>query len=273
MPTLYVSDLDGTLLRGDQRTSAYTNRVINALVEKGLCFSYATARSASTARKVTAGLTAAFPVIVYNGAFIRDNRSGEILLQNFFAPEEALPLAQKLLHAGIRPIVYGFVDGVEKFSYLADEINPGTREFVESRRGDPRDRPVKTVAELLRGELFYFACIDAPEALEPFYREYRDVFHCVYQKDIYSGEQWLELMPRAASKANAIRQLAARLGCERVVVFGDGVNDLDMFALADEAYAVANAVPELKKAATAVIGGNDEDGVARWLEKNAGLEE
>ena len=80
-------------------------------------------------------------------------------------------------------------------------------------------------------------------------------------------------MPRAASKANAIRQLAARLGCERIVAFGDGVNDLDMFAIADEAYAVANAVPELQKAATAVIGGNDGDGVAKWLEKNARLGE
>ena len=273
MPTLYVSDLDGTLLRSDQRTSEYTNRVINALVGKGMRFSYATARSANTARKVTAGMTAAFPVIVYNGAFIRDNQSGEILLQNFFTAAEALPLAQKLLRAGVRPVVYGFVDGEEKFSYLADEINPGTREFVESRRGDPRDRPVKTVDELLRGELFYFACIDAPEILEPFYEKYRVAFHCVYQKDIYSGEQWLELMPRAASKANAIRQLAARLGCERIVAFGDGVNDLDMFAIADEAYAVANAVPELQKAATAVIGGNDGDGVAKWLEKNAKLGE
>lgn len=45
MTTLYVSDLDGTLLRSNQKTSAYTNRTINELVEKGMLFSYATARS------------------------------------------------------------------------------------------------------------------------------------------------------------------------------------------------------------------------------------
>ena len=45
MKTLYVSDLDGTLLRSDQRTSEYTNRTVNALVADGMCFSYATARS------------------------------------------------------------------------------------------------------------------------------------------------------------------------------------------------------------------------------------
>lgn len=44
MKILYVSDLDGTLLRSDQRTSAYTNHVINRLVSQGVLFSYATAR-------------------------------------------------------------------------------------------------------------------------------------------------------------------------------------------------------------------------------------
>lgn len=38
--------------------------------------------------------------------------------------------------------------------------------------------------------------------------------------------------------------------------------------LAHEAYAVENAAPELKTAATAVIGGNNQDGVAKWLEQN-----
>ena len=55
------------------------------------------------------------------------------------------------------------------------------------------------------------------------------------------------------------------LNCDRLVVFGDGVNDIDMFEIADEAYAVENAVDELKEIATGVIACNDEDGVAKWL--------
>ena len=54
MKTLYVSDLDGTLIRSDERTSEYTNSTINRLVEEGVIFSYATGRSFHTSHKVTA---------------------------------------------------------------------------------------------------------------------------------------------------------------------------------------------------------------------------
>ena len=52
MSNLYVSDLDGTLLRSNEVTSEYTNYVINSLVDKGMIFSYATARSLITAKKI-----------------------------------------------------------------------------------------------------------------------------------------------------------------------------------------------------------------------------
>lgn len=47
-----------------------------------------------------------------------------------------------------------------------------------------------------------------------------------------------------------------------------GRNDIDMFELADESYAVQNADEQLKRYATSVISSNDEDGVAHWLEDN-----
>ena len=84
---------------------------------------------------------------------------------------------------------------------------------------------------------------------------------------MYSGEQWLEIVPKVASKARAALQLKEMLGAERLVVFGDQVNDIPLFSVADEAYAVGNAVPELKALATGVIGTNDEDAVVHWLEE------
>lgn len=72
-------------------------------------------------------------------------------------------------------------------------------------------------------------------------------------------------MPTKTSKANAVLHLARLLGCRHIVCFGDGINDIPMFRIADECYAVANAAPELKEIATDIIPCNNEDGVAKWL--------
>lgn len=270
MKTLYVSDLDGTLLRSNVQTSPYTNQTINALVEQGMIFSYATARSFQTARKATQGLSAGFPLIVYNGAMVVDNREGSFLLKNFFGPE-ITDVIRALIRQDVYPIVYSFLNGKERFSYIPEKSSPETRAFLETRKHDPREHPVSSPEELVVGEIFYITCIGDPQKLEPFYRTYAEQFHCVYQEDIYTGHQWFEIMPKGASKSNAIRQLKTLLGCDRVVVFGDGKNDIDMFQMADESYAVANAVEELKQIATGIIGSNDEDAVAKWLKDAATL--
>lgn len=229
MKTLYVSDLDGTLLRKNETLSSYTIKTINALTSSGMLFSYATARSLNTAKKVTEGLNTHLPLIY--------------------------------------PIIYSYQDNVEKFSYIAAKATSGMQAFLNSRKGDKRTNIVTTESELMYGDLFYITCIDKPEKLEPFYHKYKNKYHVVYQKDIYTGEQWLEIMPQKASKAQAALQLKQKLECDRLVVFGDGKNDIDMFKIADEAYAVENAVSELKAVATGIIGSNENDGVAKYLQK------
>jgi hydroxymethylpyrimidine pyrophosphatase-like HAD family hydrolase len=56
-----------------------------------------------------------------------------------------------------------------------------------------------------------------------------------------------------------------QFGADRLVVFGDNNNDLPMFRIADESYAVSNAIPAVLAAATGVIGSHDNDVVARWI--------
>ena len=268
MKTLYVSDLDGTLLRSNQTVSEYTKDVIASLTRQGVMFSYATARSAITARKVVGEIDAKIPVIVYNGAFVIDNVTDEIMLANYF-DEDIREVFADLFSNNIYPIVYAYIDGVEKFSFIEDKCTRGMRAFLDSRKGDIRTNAVKSPEELTAGNCFYITCIDEPQVLEPIFEKYKDKYHCVYQKDIYTDEQWLEIMPKTASKSNAILQLKELLKCDKVVVFGDGKNDIDMFEIADDSYAVENAVEELKEKATAVISSNDEDGVAKWLAANS----
>lgn len=262
--TLYVSDLDGTLLGCGAKTSEYTNRTINRLVDRGMVFTYATARSYHSSSKVAAGLNASFPVILYNGAIILDNASGERLLTSFFTPGEVQRIHHLLSGAGVSPIVYAFVDGRERFSVHPEETSDGVRAFAKTRDGDARTRIIHSEDELYAGEVFYFTCIG--DGLEPLYEALKDDFHCVSQIDLYDGLPWLEIMPKAATKASAALRLKEHLFCDRIVAFGDGVNDAELFEIADEAYAVANAAPSLKALATKVIGSNEEDAVAKYLE-------
>ena len=154
MKTLYVSDLDGTLLRSNETTSDYTNRTINELVDSGMLFSYATARSFQTSHKVTKGLNAKIPLIIYNGAMVVDNKDGSFLIKNFFG-EEIKQVISDLLLNDIFPIVYAFIDGEEKFSYIPEKCTDGMKLFVGSRKGDKRDTPIQSADALCRGEIFF----------------------------------------------------------------------------------------------------------------------
>lgn len=100
-------------------TSAYTNQVINRMTERGILFSYATARSIHTARIVTEGLNAKISLILYNGVFIMDNQSGEIINANYF-DDGVYSLLEDLFSQNVYPTVYSMLDGKERFSNIPE---------------------------------------------------------------------------------------------------------------------------------------------------------
>lgn len=264
--TLYVSDLDGTLIRRDQTLSPFTAETVNKLVEQGMLFSYATARSVYTAGKITEALSKNLPVIVYNGTFILENGTHKRLLSNLFGTEEAEWILSVCAEHGVSPFTYALIDGEERFSYVERLLSADMREFLTVRGEDARRRPTEN---LLCGEIFHFVAMDCHEKLFPVYEKLREKVVCHYGNDMYSGKPWLEVHPKNATKASAVLALKEMLGCDRIVCFGDGKNDISMFEIADERYAVANAAPELKAIATAVIGDSEADAVAKWLLSNS----
>ncbi len=266
LKTIYITDLDGTLLNSDQRTSQFTNDVINSLIDCGGLFSFATARSEETATPVVNGFNISAPPIFYNGAVIGYS-CGDLPPIRIFFSDNIVDIISELIDSDIFPIVYSFIDGEEKFSFIQDKCTNEMIEFLDTRKHCIRYRPINTFEELTKGNIFYITCIDSKNKLSPFYDKYRNEYYCVFQKDSYTDGQWLEIMPQASTKANAAVTLKERLGCDELVVFGDNKNDIELFKVADRSYAVANAVPELKAIATDVIESNNNDGVARFIQK------
>lgn len=271
MKILYITDLDGTLLNTKSRINPYSIETINSLVEQGMPFTYATARSLVSAAVVTEGLSTKIPIISYNGAFIINPETNEILASEGFQKEETDKIIQVLTEHDISPMVYAYVDGVEKVSWITERENEGIRYYLEKRKGDKRMNPLASSEHLYDGDMFYFVCIGEKEELQPIYDIFAadERYFCSLHQELYRPEYWCEIMPARATKANAIHKLKKLWNCDKVVSFGDAVNDIPMFQISDECYAVENAVDELKAIATGIIPCNDEDGVAKWLLEHA----
>jgi len=273
--SVYISDLDGTLLRQDATASPYTLEVLQRLLAQGLFFTVASARSVVAMRKILSGLTLPLPVIEFNGAFISDLASGRHeIIQDF-----GLHLAQDI-YAFIRkhhlvPFISTF-NGSEDCLYYTSVSNPGMRWYIKDRQqhGDRRLRHNANMESVLFERVVCFTIIGRRRDMHNMYLHIQQAFGkntvCLCQENTYSpGWFWVTVHPREATKAQAIQRLlrAHNLAERELVVFGDNINDLPMFAIADTRIAVANAVDRVKHAADHIIAANDADAVARYLQQ------
>lgn len=88
-----------------------------------------------TAKKATSGINAKIPLIVYNGAFVIDNLTEDILIANYF-DDGVNCVLDDLFANKVYPIVYAYLDGKEKFSFVPELCSDGTNKFLDSRKGD-----------------------------------------------------------------------------------------------------------------------------------------
>lgn len=265
--TLYVSDLDGTLMHKDLKISDFSVKTINALVEKGVAFTYATARSISSAGTITKDLKLNLPVITRNGAVLADNNTGKIIEKALFTEKEVEMLKEMLPELPKTGFVSCYFGDDMKKVFAGSLHTAELQGYLDYYKDDPSVVTVSALSEMFMGNPGYVTIIGNKDETEPLYlrtREYNG-WECLFQKDVYRDEYWLEIAPRNSTKAKSILKLKEEYGFDKLVVFGDSANDITMFRIADEAYAVSNAVDELKALATGIIGSNEEDAVAKFL--------
>jgi Cof subfamily protein (haloacid dehalogenase superfamily) len=111
--------------------------------------------------------------------------------------------------------------------------------------------------------------------------EFLDIMHGIGLHSVsYSigYTAWLDIAPEGVDKGSALELIRKRkeLNPERVIVIGDGRNDIEMFRWARAgggyAFAMGQAPAEVKAEATAITAAVDQDGVAQVLSSLEGLE-
>ena len=275
MKTLFVSDLDGTLLRNDATISEYSKNKLNEFISSGVLFTVATARSVASITKMLEGVDIELPVIEFNGGFISDLKTGEHLLVNEVNTEITKGLLMKIYKSKHIPFISCY-DGVKDNLYYNELINEGMSWYYEDRikNNDRRLNKTNNFMEVLNEKVICFTIIGKKESLMLLYeivnKDHGEFIETHLIENQYSKKWfWLTIHSKKASKDYAILKLKEMINedIEKLVVFGDNLNDVKMFNIADESIAVMNGIEELKKIATKVIKSNEDDGVVKYIDQ------
>ncbi|MBR5171231.1 MAG: HAD-IIB family hydrolase [Muribaculaceae bacterium] len=274
MKTLYVSDLDGTLLGEDSRLSPGTITILNRIIgELGGLFTVATARTPATVVPLMQEVHAMLPFIVIGGSAMWNpvNRSYEHTRGIDDATVNAVADVFDRHHS--HPFIYRRHGSSLLHTHHYGPLSPQEERFVAERQHLPlkkfflndHDYRHSDDEALLMFSMNKYAVLKA--IAEDLKASVATCSVMLYHDIFDESEGYLEIFTAGTSKAGAIRELARQVGAERVVVFGDNRNDIAMMQAADHSVAVGNAFPEVRAAASEVIGPNTEDSVARWIER------
>lgn len=270
--TLFVTDLDGTLMGADSTVSAASEAMLNEAIGNGALFSIATARTPSTVSRLLAGIHTNLPLVVMTGVALWNPATGEYSDKVTIPSETVSEVMECLRKHNLPGFVYTLHDriiDIYHFGPLSDVERQfiAGRNFPEFKHFHVPGNGISEIPDPLHDVILFYAM--QPSALaEATWHDLRKISGCnpIFYHDIFGQETGiLDVFSASSSKANAIARLKKECGATKVVAFGDNYNDLPMLKAADVAVAVENAVPEVKEAADIIIGPNTSDSVARYI--------
>lgn len=262
-------DLDGTLLATDKRLTDETRRTLEQAAKRGILLVPATGRPLTGMPAEVLGIAGVRYAITANGARVVSAEDGKILREKLISVEKA----RKVLD------IYGEYDTLREIYYDGQG-------YMEARQMEQLDHyvPDPNMAKYMRNTR---KCV--PDLMEKFRQENRAmdkvqaVFACAGEKEQafrrireMKGVEAtgalsynIEVTAGGINKGEALLWLAGELGIDReeILAFGDGANDADMIRAAGIGAAMEVSVPEVRAAADILAGSNDEDGVARAIQR------
>ena len=268
-------DLDGTLLNENSEVSSRNHEALHALEASGVVCMLATGRSLVSAKPIMAGLELQSPVLVFNGAAI-------------YCPKEGRMLEEQVLSDRVRDRALAYADEQDLMAVVVRSdrklaLKPrtqqeeyGLRHLFELEYGERHELSLEYA---MRVTLFSESHLDSASfcavveraLAAPTYLTHFPLNHLPAHRE--STLQIVDVQPPCLGKAEAFRFLQQRyeIESERVIAFGDATNDIPMFEGAGRSVAMGDGMPEALAAADVVIGDNDSDALAEYLEQTFSL--
>lgn len=249
---LLLFDLDGTLLRSDKTISERTLKALQLCREKGILIGVSTSRGEQNALAFTEELQPEI-LIVSGGALVK--YCGRYIYRAEFSAEETgkmIALARKVCGADCE-ITVDTMDA-HYWNYKLDpkKENQSWGESIYTDFEDFAENSLKICVEIFNE--------NQAKSLQALFSD----CDCVRFSDGY----WYKFTKKAATKENAVKEVCAVCGIktEEIFAFGDDYADIGMLTLCGKGIAMGNAIDKVRKQADLVIGSNDEEGIAKYLE-------
>lgn len=257
---LIALDIDGTLLNDDHELTPATAQAVRAAADQGATIVLCTGRGPGNAIPVMQELGLEGTVITHNGAATISTKGLELLHEFPFPREKLAPFIdycrEHRVHYDLNTPFELYVD-----ADLPEAIHLMYRNFNIA----PVQIPHWTE---LQGHPVKFTVYDADQAvIEQVEADWMRFDTGL--KVLRSGDYFIDIMHADASKGHALQKLAAIRGIEpkEILAIGNYYNDVDMLQFAGLGIAMENAPEAVKQAANTVTASNNDNGVAKALEK------
>lgn len=266
---LIATDMDGTLLNSQNKISHRNREVLFKAVEEGIYIVLSTGRILKSALYYGNTIGLSSPIIACNGALISCENGKDILYEN---PMDMASIKNVIKLAEESGIYYHFYNAN---TFYSKEISDKMLKFYESYENNLEKQQInlelfQNPMEILNEKspiIYKFVFIeDDEDKLLEFRKKLENVEGINISSSWYNN---IEVMNKGVSKGTGLEYLIKKLNIDKseVVAIGDNENDISMFNMAGLAIGMKNGAESIKEHVHVITNTNDEDGVAKAIEK------
>lgn len=265
---LIATDLDGTLLTSSAQVSPRTRAALDAARDRGIHVVPVTARQPIGLRMIAGDAAFDDWALCSNGAYAVHLTDKRMLFAEELPADTVRTLAEAL-RASIPGLLFASVrDAGETF--VAQHGYAEIADLSDHKR-DPKTMGGVAFDDVVSAPSLKFV-IRHPELTPAAMFETLQSLGLAGFEATLSGAPFVEVMAEGVTKATGLARLCEHLEIDRaeVVAFGDALNDVEMLRWAGHGVAMAGAADVVQDAADETTASNDDDGVARVIERMLG---